>query len=813
MSGTLPTTGTYTVVTNGIYYANSGTVLVYFLQGADSVSSGSLTSGGVKNDTLPLNGIKSYQFSGTAGKAAMIFMNSNSAYTNYITVYKPDGSVLSWDTDRWSNNSLPTTGTYTVAVVAQYPAQSGPYDLYYVHGAEGVANGEMLGGQPQTETMAPNQLWSFKLNAPSVRNFMLFIGATFGANIYIYKPDGSYYTWTNTKRFSNSNFALPNTGDYTVLVFAQYITDTGEFNLYPSQGAGDASEGEALNGKVRAGNSMPLNGLQSFSFTGTSGNPLTISTSGSFTYRVLYIFKPDGTYWTAYNNTWPSLNLPATGTYLLNVYASSAATTGTYDVTVNTTPITEPPTDPERSDMPKTCQAKTNVSDIKGLGTASAKVEGGMSVMQTSPNNTGPISFAGNPINFDLGYKLQVDTDYDADGLSFTRIYRSDSTWTDNTVGTLWRHNYARTLAVSGSAASIVNGSGTKMYYTLTGGNWVPNDPSNRAVLKTITGGYSYTLPDNTVEKYNSTFLLTRIEYPAGGALNLGYNGSNQLTSVTNESGRQITLTYSSGRVATVVTPDGTFSYSYTSGKLTTVTRPDTKTTIYHYENVSYVNALTGITDAKGVRWATFGYNGSGKAISTQYAGPVNTYTAAFGTNSSTITNPLSKDTVYYYKNIQGVRRAVLLDGIASTNCVASNRNVNYDKLGRVISITDWENNITRYRYDSRSNVTQIVEAYNTAQRRITNISWLATLNLPDVIREPGLTTDYDYDTYGRLVTMTQTDTATAATRITTYAYYSNGTDGSGNVILGRLQQVDGPRTDVSDITSYAYDGNYNLTT
>lgn len=812
MSGTLPATGTYTVVTNGVYYSDSGSVNVYFLQGADSVSCGTLTSGQVYNDTLPLNGIKSYQFSGTSGKAAMIFMNSNSVYTNYIAVYKPDGSLLSFDTNRWSTNSLPATGTYTVAVYAQYPTQSGAYDLYYVHGAEGVANGDMLGGQPQTENMAPNQLFSFRLNAPSVRNFMLYIGSTFGANIYIWKPDGTYYTWTNTKRFTNSTAALPSTGDYTVLVYAQYITDTGEFNLYPSQGAGDASEGEALNGKVRDGNKLPLNGLQSFSFTGTSGNPLTISTSGSFTNRVLYIFKPDGTYWTAYNNTWPSLNLPATGTYLLNVYATSAATTGTYDVTVNTTPITPPQSDPERSE-PKVCQAKATVPKIKGFAAASAKTVGNFSVAQSEPDINGPPSKAANPIDFDLGYKLQVDTDYDADGLAFTRIYRSDSTWTDNTVGTLWRHNYARTLSVSGSNASIVNGSGTKWYYTLTGGNWVPNDPSNRAVLKTITGGYSYTLPNNTVEKYNSTFLLTRIEYQGGGALNLGYNGSNQLTSVTNESGRQITLTYASGRVATLVTPDGTFSYSYTSGNLTTVTRPDTKTTTYHYENGTYVNALTGITDAKGVRYATFGYNGSGKVITSEHAGAVDKYSAAFGTNSSTITNPLLKDTVYYYKNIQGMRRAVQLDGVASTNCVASNKYVSYDKFGRVISITDWENNITRYRYDNRNNVTKIVEGWGTAQQRATGISWIAGLNLPDVILEPGLKTDYDYDIYGRLTTMTLTDTATNATRITTYAYYSNGTDGSGNVILGRLQQVDGPRTDVSDITTYAYDGNYNLTT
>ena len=67
------------------------------------------------------------------------------------------------------------------------------------------------------------------------------------------------------------------------------------------------------------------------------------------------------------------------------------------------------------------------------------------------------------------------------------------------------------------------------------------------------------------------------------------------------------------------MTPDGPFSYSYdTNGNLTKVTKPDTYTIQYEYENATYVNALTGITDEKGVRYATFGYDSSGRANSTQ---------------------------------------------------------------------------------------------------------------------------------------------------------------------------------------------------
>ena len=63
-----------------------------------------------------------------------------------------------------------------------------------------------------------------------------------------------------------------------------------------------------------------------------------------------------------------------------------------------------------------------------------------------------------------------------------------------------------------------------------------------------------------------------------------------------------MSLTYDgSGRVSTLVTPDGTFTYAYdTHSNLISVTKPDTKTKQYGYTNGSYVNALTGVTNEKG---------------------------------------------------------------------------------------------------------------------------------------------------------------------------------------------------------------------
>ena len=340
-----------------------------------------------------------------------------------------------------------------------------------------------------------------------------------------------------------------------------------------------------------------------------------------------------------------------------------------------------------------------------------------------------------------MGYKQQVETDYSAGGLIFTRIYRSDSTWTNNTIGTLWRHNFARTLSITGgTAASITDGTGATTQFTLSGGVWGPNDPSTTSTFATITGGYAYTLANGTVEKYNSSYQLYRIEYFGGGALNLTYNGSGQLTTVANENSRQISLTYdTSGRVSTLVTPDGTFTYAYdTHSNLSTVTRPDTKVRTYTYTNSSYVNALTGITDENGNSFATFGYDSSGRANLTEHAGGAGEYQVTYNSGgTSTVTNQLGKTFTKNFTNIQGVRRVVESDGAASTNTPASSTYYNYDTLGRVIGKTDWLGNITRYAYDSRSNITSITQAANTAVQRVTTITYNSTFNVPSLITEP----------------------------------------------------------------------------
>jgi RHS repeat-associated protein len=781
-SGTLPVSGTYTVAVNPYYVDSSGSYSLQYVRGSAGVSNGTLTSGKTVSGTLLINGLNSYQFTGTAGQGVLIY--AQSAYLAHFSVYNPDGSLWSETDNSRFSGILPVTGTYTVVLNPYYNTSGGAYTLQYVRAGGDVANGKLKSGTTTSGSIDVNGIASFTFEGTAgERAYIYFNGSFYAPVLNIYKPSGSLWTSKSAGRVGDD---LPETGTYTVTLVPYHNSEGGDYSVAYLKGADNVSEGTVFNGVPRT-DYLPANEIKSYVFSGTAGGHVSGSVTGNG-HNYMTILKPDGSYWTYGHNGVTSHTLPVTGQYILIVAGYYVTTTGDY--TVNLTVTASPP-------VPATVADKVGQPCV--------------------PCDVSPTPLAGDPANFDVGYQTESATDYDAGGLSFTRVYRSDSTWTDNTIGDLWRTNYARTLTVTGgTTASITDGTGAVTSYTKSGSDWVPDDADTTATLTDDgSGGYVYTLPNNTVERYDSSKLLTRIEYLGGGALNLAYNGSSQLTSVTNENGRALTFTYASGRIATMATPDGTFSYAYdTNGNLETVTKPDTKTVVYHYEDTAHANALTGITDESGTRYATFTYDTNGKAVQSKLAGNVGTTDIDYNTGqTSTTTNALSQSSDFYYTNILGVRKIVQETRAATAHTAAASRYYNYDEKGRLIGQTDWQGNITRYQYDARGNITQITRGTGTADQQITNITYDATFNLPDIVSETGKTTDYDYDAYGRLTSKTVTDTNTSEARITAYTYYANTTDPNGNLVLGRLHTVDGPRTDVSDITTYTYDTNLDLKT
>jgi len=432
----------------------------------------------------------------------------------------------------------------------------------------------------------------------------------------------------------------------------------------------------------------------------------------------------------------------------------------------------------------------------------------------------------GNPANCAYGFKAQTETDYSGPGLlSFTRVYRSNGDWLNFNLGKYWRHNYDRTITlVSGpqsKAVEITTAEGSAFMFRsdVAVNDWQALDSDVKATFAELYDatptliGYLYTDENKTKETYNTSKKLTRIETQGGEALNLTYDGSGRLSTVTDEHGRSLTLTYDgSSRVATVVTPDGTFIYTYgTNNNLTQVTKPDTKTRIYHYENTSFVNALTGITDEMGVRFATWGYDAQGRVNLSKHAGDVDEVAIAYNSDgTTTVTDPLGLQTTYTFTVINGLRKVTKIDRAATAHTPAASMTHTYNSSGYLASTTDWKGNLTNYTTDQNGLETARVEAVGTPEERTITTTWVPSLRQPDVITEAGRTTDYAYDADGRTTAITFTDTNTSETRTTTFTYWPNTTVG-GNTVLGRLKEIDGPRTDVTDKTTFNYDASFRL--
>ncbi|MFL6606406.1 MAG: RHS repeat-associated core domain-containing protein, partial [Steroidobacteraceae bacterium] len=145
--------------------------------------------------------------------------------------------------------------------------------------------------------------------------------------------------------------------------------------------------------------------------------------------------------------------------------------------------------------------------------------------------------------------------------------------------------------------------------------------------------------------------------------------------------------------------------------------------------------------------------------------------------------------------------------------------NFTYNSGGDILSKTDFDGNNTCYSYDTSRhletiriegfspgvacppNLASYTPASGTRQRKITT-NWNATFREPDTITEANRTTSFTYYSSGNVHTKTLTDTTGTpnVARTWTYTYDS----------YGRVLTADGPRTDVSDVTTYTY---YTCTT
>lgn len=497
-------------------------------------------------------------------------------------------------------------------------------------------------------------------------------------------------------------------------------------------------------------------------------------------------------------------------------------------------------------------------SDVRGINNKGQVISGNQiwtptPSNPTNPKNLGPPDFCpiGNPINQATGNKYQIESDYIGSGpfpLIWQRTYNGDTQVKAASLGANWRGTYDRSVSVSSTTATVYRPDGKSYKFQSSAGAWVGDaDVVDR--LQQIPTGWTYTTADDTVETYDSTGKLLTITNRAGlkqtltysdgttganGGYVLDANGNSTATTlpagrlirVTDNAGRVLGFGYdTSSRIVKVSEPLGaSYCYGYNvSNDLVSVTYPDTKTRSYLYNELAYTaganlpHVLTGITDENSARFATWNYDSKGRAISSEHAGGVDKYSVTFTEDgsgnpiSSSVIDPLNATRTYNFQTTLGAVKSTGADQPGGSGCNAAVSNMTYDANGNVASRTDFNGNQTIYGYDLTRNLeTSRTEAYATPLARTISTAWHPTFRLPTQIIEPGRVTDITYDSAsGNMLTQKITDTGTGKVRQWTYTY-----TGAGDNTLPNLpKSVNGPRADVSDITTYSYYPNGDLQT
>lgn len=468
------------------------------------------------------------------------------------------------------------------------------------------------------------------------------------------------------------------------------------------------------------------------------------------------------------------------------------------------------------------------------------------------------------PIAFGTGNKVLRESDIiqtELDSLTFSRTYNSTSSVNTDYLGKQWRGTYSRNLNIVGNNLYAMRSGGKIYSFTKVGNVWQPDaDISDKLTQQVdsngVTTGWTYIIDATSeIESYDTNGKLVAITNRAGLSQTMRYSCSNLslscsvptpssiaqsdglLIQVSDSFGKSIYFTYdSANRIKTMTDPSGgivTYAYDSTTNNLTSVTYPDGKVKTYLYgeaahvsttsnSGVSYANALTGIIDENGKRYANYNYDASGRAYSETLAEGADATSLVYTVDGSgnptftVVTEPNGTARTYNFTTVLGVVKSTGQNQPAGSGCSATASNLTYDANGNVATKTDFNGYLTQYGYDTNRNLeTTRTEGLNgdgtsrTEARTITT-SWHPTWRLPLVETTyngatasgtPIYKITRSYDTHGNLTQITETDPVRSRTR-TTNTSYTYSSIASGLIVQ---KVVDGARADVNDITTYSY--------
>ncbi len=465
----------------------------------------------------------------------------------------------------------------------------------------------------------------------------------------------------------------------------------------------------------------------------------------------------------------------------------------------------------------------------------------------------------GQPTSISSGAKYEVFTDYAGTGprpFDIKRTYRSVlMPMRGNGLGLGWRTHLTRELdvVIPGLQVIVTSEDGTRerfgdqfdsnvwQAFTLqsdaNGAVWTYRGERGR-MTEASPGVYEHTDQDERIDRFepvSGRHRVTQTRWPGGYQRTYVYTTGGDLIEIADNLGKSLHLTWAGSRIDTITLPGGlVIDYDYTlhapggvateHDVLTAVTRRDgagnvLDTMSYEYETPLYLPLLTGVIDRNGIRAKTITYDQSGRVTSSERAGGADRTVISYGdsalgapADTRTVTNALGQVEVFTMERhasfsnvpIEQEFQVTRVDREASLGIAAASRQNGFSGSLRNQSF-DLNGTRTTYTYNSDDDeIERVVDADGEA--RVITTTWHPDFHAPTQIARPDRTTDFTYGPTGELTSRTesiQIGKNKTEARTTTYTWTATG----------QLASVDGPRTDVADVTTYAYDGAGNLTT
>ena len=234
-------------------------------------------------------------------------------------------------------------------------------------------------------------------------------------------------------------------------------------------------------------------------------------------------------------------------------------------------------------------------------------------------NQTCSAASTNNPCFPATGDKARAEVDFTFAGRPFIRHYHSVNQLQGAAeLGTGWSHSYSDFL-LSTNRKIRADDRGYLQTYGTSG-------RGSQASAELLRAGANNTAeliePDGTVRLYRGDGRLIRVDTgKAPTSVTITYDPKSRIDRITDDTGRSLLFGYVHDRLSSITLPDGSQArYAYDEyGNQTGVIRPDGSSRTYVYGEAGHApsdvrNLLTGIVEGR-VRYATFSYNASGKAV------------------------------------------------------------------------------------------------------------------------------------------------------------------------------------------------------